>query len=356
MQTKPVLRGRGQKHEALRRQLLAEINDGPFKPGDLFYSQNELASRFGVSQTTVLRALGALVDEGYLRREPGRGTFVTRPEAVGGAFDSLLIIGFEELAGSDDVAAPAIRGLLSRASGEGKRAQYACAFRSGCKVQLPDVSGFAAIAVWGGYHGVPWMLAQQTDAPIVVVRPTSLLVSGWFDTISRDYVGGARTVIGHLHERGYRRIALMGGPDLALGHHLRLEGALLAVNELGMTLNPEWVLSGEFRDDLAYERTCELLRREDRPEAIFSFSDPMAAGVIRAIHDLGLRIPEDVAVAGFDNRAFSSHLSPGLTCYETDGEDLARGTYELLETRLAGRDLPPRRWLAAGRVIVRQST
>ncbi|MFH0964401.1 MAG: LacI family DNA-binding transcriptional regulator [Planctomycetota bacterium] len=353
-----IAREKTDKHETLRRTLQQDIAEGRFRPGDLFYSQNEIAERFGVSQTTVLRALRALVEDGYIRREPGRGTFVNRPRETPRKLRSILVVGYDpQVFQKTDIAAEPMEMLFARAAQEGIRMQYVhTPAAANGELALPDLCDFDGIIFNYGGWGLPWRIVHETDAAIVIIRPADFTTVGRFDIVNRDYIGGPRAVLEHFRERGYRSVGILGGAEHSPTHHIRMEGSLRGAIEFGFTIKPEWIVLGEWNPEKTYRGSLELLRKEDRPRAVFAFGDGTAAQVIRAAHDLELRVPQDVAVAGFDDLDIARHLSPALTCYRTDAAELARTVYELLETRLADPDLPARYVVIPGAVVVRQST
>ena len=334
---------------------------GRFHPGDLFYSQTEIEARFGVSQTTVLRALKALADEGHIERIKGRGTFVTRPRSTNRQLESFLAIGHEQDLSRGATVNVALDRLLTRAADDGIEAEYVrIPYSRVTSPSLPNLSRFDAVVTLISQCGFPWRLAERGDAPVIVVRPGDLALAADFDCINRDYMGGARQVLAHFHDCGYRRIGVMAGSPGYLYHHLRMEGMWAAACAFGMTVKPEWVVPAGFKPDKAYEGALALLGRADRPRAIFAFGDEMAAATLRAAHELGLSVPDDLAVAGFDGLAFSAHLVPPLTCYHTSPETFAQALYDLLAFRVANPhpapDAPRRNEIVKGEVVIRQST
>jgi DNA-binding LacI/PurR family transcriptional regulator len=102
----------------------------------------------------------------------------------------------------------------------------------------------------------------------------------------------------------------------------------------------------------------ELLAAGRPPDAVLCFNDTLALGAIRALHDAGLRVPDDVAVAGFDDIEDGRYSVPTLTTAAPDKANLARLAVDLLATRLgaAGSDAPPREQIVPYRLLVREST
>jgi DNA-binding LacI/PurR family transcriptional regulator len=122
----------------------------------------------------------------------------------------------------------------------------------------------------------------------------------------------ARSAVGHLVDLGHRRIALIGGdtddPMRFTPPHHRRVGYLDALREAGIEYDPDMEMLGYFTVDGGETATRILLERPNRPTALFAESDEMAFGAIRAIRRAGLRVPQDVAVVGFDDNASASLL------------------------------------------------
>jgi DNA-binding LacI/PurR family transcriptional regulator len=124
-----------------------------------------------------------------------------------------------------------------------------------------------------------------------------------------DDVGSARTAVDHLVELGHRRIGLIGGDTddpMAFTPPLhRRDGYRDALQAVGLEADPELEHLGYFTIDGGRQATRQLLALADRPTAIFAESDEMAYGALREARDAGLRVPEDIAVIGFDDQPFS---------------------------------------------------
>lgn len=99
-----------------------------------------------------------------------------------------------------------------------------------------------------------------------------------------------------------------------------------------------------------------LLRRDPPPDAVFCFSDLLALGALRTLAREGVRVPADVAVVGFDDIEEAGYATPTLTTVAPDRQALARSALELLEDRIAGRDVAPRDRRVPHRLVVREST
>jgi LacI family transcriptional regulator len=145
---------------------------------------------------------------------------------------------------------------------------------------------------------------------VVIDRP----LRGW-PSVATDHRAGAKAAVQHLVDLGHRRIGCIAGPDDLAVARERQKGYRLIVEErLSAKDGPiaEYVFVGRFDYDSGYEGAMQLLRRV-RPTAIFASSDQQAIGALRAAADLGLRVPEDLSVAGFDAIPLAQHVTPRLT-------------------------------------------
>lgn len=169
-----------------------------------------------------------------------------------------------------------------------------------------------------------------------------------------DLAGGFN-ITNHLIEQGYERIAYLGGEPWAEPSQLRLEGYRQALLEANHVPHDELIGYGNWSVQQSYLQTERFLGLEHRPDAIFCASDLMAVGCYQAIAKAGLSIPEDIAVAGYDNQLLASELTPGLTSIDLPYDDMAR----LAVNRLLDKNSPAVELLTQrveGEVTVRHST
>jgi LacI family transcriptional regulator len=169
---------------------------------------------------------------------------------------------------------------------------------------------------------------------------------------------GARLAVRHLHELGHERIATITGtlvPNTRPGAD-RLDGYGYELADLGIELPGEYVVEGDFYDESGYRGTRQLLELRKPPTAIFAASDLMAAGALRAANELGVRVPDDVAIVGFDDIALASLITPQLTTVRQDmhalGEAAAKGLARMIDDPEAA----PARELVPTRLVVRASS
>src|SRR5262249_4391496 len=136
--------------------------------------------------------------------------------------------------------------------------------------------------------------------------------------VMSDNVAGAAVAVKHLFDLGHRRIALIGGPtetrpgaDRLLGYRKKLDG-------LGLEYNPSYVQVGDFYPASGEAAMNALLDLPEAPTAVFAASDLMAVGAVAAVRQRGLRVPEDIALVGFDDVQIASLGQPPLTTIRQD--------------------------------------
>ena len=117
---------------------------------------------------------------------------------------------------------------------------------------------------------------------------------------------------------GHRKIAFIQGNRSAVAER-RLAGFYKACMTRGISVDPDWILNGDYHNpDLTYKLTKELLSRENRPTCVFMPDDYSAMGAFNAVKEMGLSVPEDISIVGYDGIAYSQLLSPKLTTYLQD--------------------------------------
>ena len=155
-----------------------------------------------------------------------------------------------------------------------------------------------------------------------------------FEVANRD---AARTMIAHLIALGHRRIAHITGPIANVETGERLNGYRDALIEAGIAVDDELVWPGKFNFAAGVEAAQTFLRmKDDRPTAVFAASDELAIAFIKTVKDAGLRVPEDVSVAGFDGIEYSAMYDPALTTMLQPRAEMGRLGAENLVLRMSG--------------------
>lgn len=182
-------------------------------------------------------------------------------------------------------------------------------------------------------------------------RPSNVRPSDF--VVDVDNVRGGRTATEHLIARGCRRIATITGPLTMPPAQDRLEGFRAALAEAG--LEPAGEVDGEFSEAGGAEAMTRLLESgAERPDAVFAASDLMAAGALRVLRRAGLRVPEDVAVVGYDDSQIAATLEPPLTTIRQPMRDEGAMMASVVIDVLAGGQ-PPRMSVMPTELVVRAS-
>ena len=170
-----------------------------------------------------------------------------------------------------------------------------------------------------------------------------------------DNYGGAVTAVTHLIQRGHQKIATIAGPqDMAAGID-RLRGYQDSLQQASIMLKPHWITIGDFEPESGYRAMDQILDASDmRPTAVFAASDSMAAGAYTAIQERGLRIPEDIAVIGFDDNEVYTNNTPPLTTVRQPITQLGENAAKLLLQLLS--DTSSDNIILEPELIIRQST
>jgi DNA-binding LacI/PurR family transcriptional regulator len=224
---------------------------------------------------------------------------------------------------------------------------------SGIRDHLIDGLIFSPLALTG-----PDLVAGADATPMVLLGER--VHHGPADHVAIDNVAAARDVTAHLIASGRRRIGAIGAQHTAEADtaRLRLAGYTEALRAAGMAVDDALIAPAAAwhrADGAAAMR--ELLATGRSPDAVVCLNDTLALGAIRALYDAGLRVPDDVAIAGFDDIEDGRYSIPTLTTAAPDKAHLARVAVDLLATRLAATDgASPREQIVPHRLVVRESS
>ncbi len=172
----------------------------------------------------------------------------------------------------------------------------------------------------------------EFNIPIVVVDRIISDVKS--DIVLVDNVEGGYKATKYLLELGHRRIACIEGPSPIKPSAQRVEGYQQALQEMGIPIDENLMVAGDFRYESGNAAMQKLLKLTDPPTAVFSCNDMMALGAIQAINDNGMKIPDDVSVIGFDNIPFSQAVYPTLTTMAQPIHEMANLSIDLLINRI----------------------
>ena len=171
-----------------------------------------------------------------------------------------------------------------------------------------------------------------------------------------DNVGAAVEIVRHLAESGRRRIAFIGGRAGERASIDRQFGYRSELAKLDLPYKEEYMQAGEWLHDRAYQATRLMLDLAEPPDAIFAASDIMAVGAMAAIEDLRLRVPEDVAVVGFDDLEIARMVAPSLTSVSADQTQLVTALIDAMFDLLDRPEAPPRAKILPAELVARESS
>jgi DNA-binding LacI/PurR family transcriptional regulator len=187
------------------------------------------------------------------------------------------------------------------------------------------------------------------------------------DTVTMDNIGGGFLAVQHLIDQGYRRIGYVGTANMRTSSIVeRLAGYRWALDASDVTVDADQVcarllLSPWPVPDAAFELhnqqvLRDYLERPERPEAVFACTDYVAFQVVQAAESLGLRVPDDLALVGFDNVAAAEYFGPPLTSVEQQFDEVGAMAASVLLDRIDGRRTRLGRFVISTRLIVRRSS
>lgn len=158
--------------------------------------------------------------------------------------------------------------------------------------------------------------------------------------VTIDHLGGVRTAVRHLISLGHRRIGCVTyGPIASIHVTRRLQAMREVMLEAGLEVDENLWREGAYEPDTGYRATLSLLQEPRPPTAIFGMNDLMALGALAAIHEVGLRVPQDIAVMGYDDMRFSGFTIPALSTVHAPEMELGRKAAEFLVAQIEGRRL-----------------
>lgn len=226
----------------------------------------------------------------------------------------------------------------------------------------PEEQGAALRAMRGRVDGLlvmsPYVantdfLTQNLTPTLPAVLINTYLPGGDHASLSIDNYGGARTMMRHLVDTGHRRIAFIAGPESNFDAHERLRGYADALAE-ALPDAQTWVVQGDFDEASGHRAGRELLGADVRPDAVFAANDMMALGCLFAFNQVGLQLPRDIALVGFDDIPLARYVHPALTTMRVNIAELGgRALRALLDLPLSPE---PMQKVLTPELIVRSSS
>lgn len=176
---------------------------------------------------------------------------------------------------------------------------------------------------------------SQNKFPIVVLDRE--IDSPNISQILIDDKAAAYNVVKHFNDLGYTDIGFISGPKDSYDSEKRFEGFKAAIKDFKLNFKKSWYAVGEFNEYKGYEVMNELIAKGDLPRAFFAANDEMAIGAIQALKEHNIKIPEEVAIIGFDDIAMARHITPALTTVRRPAYDLGIMAAHTLFSHLQGK-------------------
>jgi LacI family transcriptional regulator len=255
---------------------------------------------------------------------------------LGGLFDSAGEIGY--------------RLLLQNLDGRFDQGEEAARF-----CHDPLISGLAVLAPRCAEGGLGELRRLSVPAVLVAHTPSDPELS----FVDLDNVEAGRLAVRHLVQKGHRQIAFIGGEiDLNANARDRHQGFLEGMERAGLTVDPRLVRNLNFTPGFAIQSVLAMLAlpRAAQPTAIFCGNDNMAAAVVDVARERGLRVPDDLAVAGVDDNPVALTTSPALTTVRFPFFDLGSQAGNILQALAEDPRSAPQRVVLEPRLVVRAST
>lgn len=288
-------------------------------------TMTDIATRAGVSQTTVslvlndalgarlsdqtrLLVLEAARDLGY-RREIRRGN-IRPPENAAKAIGVMV----DELS-TDPWCAIALDGVREKATEHGLIVSVAVT-QGDADLEQAALAHFRNLPLLGLIYGT---IQTRQVRPLSVFRQLPVILLNCYDaeralpSVTPREVAGGRVATEHLIGAGHRRIGLITGESWMDAMLDRLKGYRQALASHQIPFDPDLVRPGNWEPSAGYEQTRALMQLAHPPTAIFCANDLMALGCFEALKEMGKRIPDDIAVIGYDDREIAQFLRPALT-------------------------------------------
>jgi GntR family transcriptional regulator, arabinose operon transcriptional repressor len=354
---------RESKTRLLKDSLLREMNEQLIPIGARLPSESELMTRFAVSRTTVRQALAELSNEGFIAKQQGRGTFRISPEERRRRGEHSMLVGVWFNWPSGPLYGPMLDGVRSELGHWGYHAVLEGGLESGaekqgiCSLIRKGLDGFIVSASSDPFDShEPILEILKRRVPLVLIDKR--LPGCEADLVSTNSRLGGEQLVSHLIELGHRRIAFVGTANVSTVEE-RLQGYRLTMQKYSCAVDPEWMkISDTVYADHGRRAARELLSlpSDRRPTAVFGANDPIAETVAQVARELGLSVPGDLSVVGFDAAGFNLEQPAWLTTYAQPKYRIGQQAAQLLMRRIHNPVPHIETVLLEGELVVRQST
>ena len=346
------------KYMQLEEEFKSELLSGKFKPGDLFYTEKEIMSKYHASYATVSRTMKNMAEKGIFERHRGMGTIVREIPGFSKdllAFQTLYFNGvssFYEHRNSTPfswfVREEIQKGVVNAWPGNVQISSLDDILKEAAKGKVFDAV----------FLSPPSEFAKEIEnlQCIYTIINHARYFTSPYNSVTTDFIVGAYNLVSYLiRELGHHKIAFIGGDTLNY-HADRYAGYKLALEAHNIDYREDYCIRNidatEKSGSIAMKK---LLHLNDPPTAVFADTDLKALGAVAAIKEAGLRVPDDISVAGFDNVPGLEKHAIGLTTLNLALSELGRKAIDMLVERILnnGKNIPS--IIQYGEIIFRDS-
>jgi len=340
-----TLKNHPTKTERIQNLLEKSLNQNQLKPGDKIPSEIELAKRLGVHRFTVNKAVSNLVQTGVLYRIQGKGTFVSEVSQKDGVREKKTIELVMPIAESI-LGTHTFGGIFLGIGDSVDDKKYNFTYRSSIEknpekeleyisaLEVDDIDGLILFPAsnYGPDNIDVLSKLKEKKFPLV-------LVDRYYPEVETSYVvtddvAGAYEATTHLISLGHCRIACIGKANTSTPVQNRLTGYRKALKEHGIEFNEALVKFMEMNNYQEVSNYLGLIKRflelKDRPTAIFAVDAEMCVAMFKAIRKTGLKIPEQIALVGYDDSEVAKHLEIPLTMVNQPFYKIGQRAIEIL--------------------------
>lgn len=301
----------------------------------------------GVTAETLERIRVAAKHLRYIPDNAARSLITRRTHTIGALLPDLYGEFFSELIRGIDLAARS-RGLQLLVSSSHDGVDDAA---TAMRAMQGRVDGMLILSPW---VDVDFLEANLPDDLPTVLMNSPLDATGW-SVLNIDNRGGAHAMTQHLlSAAGHAEVAFISGPDSNYDSQQRELGYREAMARFAPKA-PLNIVAGDFTEQSGYEAGRAILAQATRPSAVFAANDMMAVGCLYAFKEAGLRVPQDIALAGFDDIPIARYLTPPLSTVSVHIAELGRSALERLATQMDGHAQSPTSDTLGCAVVVRET-
>ncbi len=300
--------------------------------------------RYGVAPETVDRVLAVVADLGY---ESSLIASSMRSRTTG--VIGVLVADFEPF------SAEILKGVgLALSDSHFDLLAYSGSHGSAEGWERRSLSRLSGTLIDGAIIVTPTVVNVGTEVPIVAIDPHTGPAD--LPTVECDSFGGALQATRHLIELGHRRIGFIAGRTDLRSSIARDAGYRRALANAGIPLDPALVGAGSYRQDAVRVAALEMLSRKERPTAIFAANDSSALEIVKVAAELGLDVPQDLSIIGFDDVPEASVASPALSTVRQPMQTLGAEAARMLLALMRGETLKATHLKLPTRLVSRATT